>query len=369
MCCLENQDVSDYALLKKILRNAVERRPNAYLRYLRSQLRESFARLEKEIIKQTQTALPPHISLKTRIYFIINDLKEAPHCHNSKCNASLCDKEIKSMKYGYPHHCCSQCAKDSDERKRAYECTCEKNYGKGVKNASQSDEVKKKKVMTSQFHYGTDNPAQSPEVKARMMQTCQKNFGVDYAFQAPEVISKIRDTFIRDYGVESYSQTDEYDQKVKAKNRQNFGVDYPVQSPEFRKATQKKYEYKGISFDSSVEIAFYIWHSDNLDEVIAHPSISFEYSCSGVTHKYQPDFEVNGKLFEVKGLHFFKSKDKNSQMINPFDRSQDELYEAKHQCMLRNGVTVLTDVDCKKYVKYVEMTYGKDFLKRCKRVM
>lgn len=368
MFCLKNQDFRDYNQLKKILNDAVEKRPNAYIRFLRSQLGESFIELEKEIIERTQSALPAHISLKTRIYFIINGLKDAPYCHNRKCRASLRDREIKSIKYGYPHHCCFQCAKDSDERKLAYEKTCEKKYGKGIKNASQSNEVKKKKQETSQLHYGTDNPAQSLEVKAHMMLTCQKNFGVDYAFQAPVVKNKIRESFIRDYGVESYSQTDEYNDKVRAKNRENFGVDYPMQDPEFRKSAQKKYQYNGINFDSSLEIAFYIWHLDNSDEIIAHPSISFEYSYNGIAHKYQPDFEVNEKLFEIKGLHFFKGKDKNSQMINPFDRSQDELYEAKHKCMLRNGVTVLTDVDCKKYVKYVEITYGKDFLKKCKRV-
>jgi hypothetical protein len=32
-------------------------------------------------------------------------------------------------------------------------------------------------------------------------------------------------------------------------------------------------------------------------------------------------------------------------MICPYDRGQDGLYEAKHQCMLNNGVIILRRVD------------------------
>lgn len=57
-----------------------------------------------------------------------------------------------------------------------------------------------------------------------------------------------------------------------------------------------------------------------------------------------PDFLVNGEFVELKGLHFFENYDATKSMINPFDRSQDALYEAKHQCMLQNHVKIITDV-------------------------
>ena len=57
---------------------------------------------------------------------------------------------------------------------------------------------------------------------------------------------------------------------------------------------------------------------------------------------YCPDFKVGDMLFEVKGDHFFENKDVHSKMICPFDHSQDGLYEAKHQCMLKNNVIILT---------------------------
>ena len=35
-------------------------------------------------------------------------------------------------------------------------------------------------------------------------------------------------------------------------------------------------------------------------------------------------------------------------MINPYDRSQVELYEAKHQCIIKNDIIILNGDDIKK---------------------
>ena len=59
---------------------------------------------------------------------------------------------------------------------------------------------------------------------------------------------------------------------------------------------------------------------------------------------YQPDFLIDGQLYEVKGDQFFEG----DKMINPYDRNQDGLYEAKHQCMLNNGVIILKVEDIKR---------------------
>ena len=52
---------------------------------------------------------------------------------------------------------------------------------------------------------------------------------------------------------------------------------------------------------------------------------------------------VDGKLYEVKGDQFFDG----DKMINPYDRSQDGLYEAKHQCMIKNNIIILKENDIK----------------------
>lgn len=98
-----------------------------------------------------------------------------------------------------------------------------------------------------------------------------------------------------------------------------------------------KYELDGFKFDSKPELAFYIWLRDNCIDFICKPSISFEYEHEGKTHRYFPDFIVEGQVVEVKGDHFFKD---DGTMCNPFDHSQDALCEAKHQCMLKNNVHI-----------------------------
>lgn len=53
-------------------------------------------------------------------------------------------------------------------------------------------------------------------------------------------------------------------------------------------------------------------------------------------------------------------------MVCPWDHSLDALYEAKHQCMLANDVKILTTNDYVQYIKYVNTTYGKAYLKQFK---
>ena len=46
-------------------------------------------------------------------------------------------------------------------------------------------------------------------------------------------------------------------------------------------------------------------------------------------------------MYEVKGDQFFEG----DKMINQFDRSQDGLFEMKHQCMIENNVVILKKDD------------------------
>ena len=50
-------------------------------------------------------------------------------------------------------------------------------------------------------------------------------------------------------------------------------------------------------------------------------------------------------------------------MIDKLDSSKNYIAEAKHQCMLKNNVVILTSKEIKKYLDYVEQTYGKGYLK------
>jgi len=51
---------------------------------------------------------------------------------------------------------------------------------------------------------------------------------------------------------------------------------------------------------------------------------------------------------------------------NTYDHSLDALHETKHQCMIKNNVIVFGINKMKKYIQYIDKTYGKQHLKSFK---
>lgn len=193
----------------------------------------------------------------------------------------------------------------------------------GVKSALCKGELRDKGLRTKEERYGNKhftNPDKQKETK-------QRKYG-DPNYNNPE---KHQKTCIKRYGETSYSKTLEYVHK-----------------------RRKKYLYKKETFDSAAELAVYKYCVDKRIKIEREPC-RLEYEFAKKKHYYFPDFKIDGNLVEVKGSHFFE----NGKMINPFDRDLDELYEAKHQCMLKNNVVIITD--CTKYLEYC----GKKFIKKC----
>lgn len=124
------------------------------------------------------------------------------------------------------------------------------------------------------------------------------------------------------------------------------------------KLAKRKIFYDNIYFDSYPEVATYIWAKDHNKNIVFEPTY-FIYFYKETAYKYFPDFEFDGKLVEIKGDHFFKA---DGTMCNPFDHSQDEKYEAKHQCMIKNNIEIWTLKDYKKYIDYCIATYGENWI-------
>lgn len=128
--------------------------------------------------------------------------------------------------------------------------------------------------------------------------------------------------------------------------------------------------FNNMNFDSSYEIALYIWLSDMGVDVEYEPDVIIKYETSGKQHFYFPDFRVEGQLLEVKGDHFFRP---DGTMFCPFRNHDwtDEQYEIvchafedKHQCMIRNNVYIMktSSPDIVEAIKFVETKYGKHFI-------
>ena len=106
------------------------------------------------------------------------------------------------------------------------------------------------------------------------------------------------------------------------------------------------YIYQDIYFDSFPELCLYMYCINNNIHIIREPvELSFEFE--GKISHYYPDFLVENQLIEIKGDHFLTE---NNTWYNPFDHSEDKLFEAKYQCAIQNNVKILYNKDYQKYI-------------------
>ena len=181
----------------------------------------------------------------------------------------------------------------------------------------------------------------------------------------PEILALAKQRCIEAYGVDNPMKCKDVQKKSKTTHRKNFGCDYPGQCPSTQRKQKSSYFYDGKYFKNTWELSFYIWLKDSKKDFEYQPLVTFKfYDQNGKMHTYQPDFKVDGKLYELKGDHFFKG----NVMVNPYDKTHksDHIYEAKHQCMLKNNVIIYVAADMKKYLDYVATKYGKDHLSKFK---
>ena len=263
-------------------------------------------------------------------------------------------KQTCLKKYGVDNY------NKTDECKNKIKQTYLKKYG--VENINALDAKKEKIKQVCLKKYGYENASQVPEFKNKVKQTCLEKYGVEYAFQADVVKEKIKNTILNNYGVNSYLQTDECKKLRILKNIETIGVAYSMQNHDIRISSQQKYLYNNINFDSSWELAYYIWLTDNNIEFEYQPNISFEYMVNGKIHKYFPDFLINDEYIEIKGNQFF---DKDNNLINPYTKRI--LVKKKQKCLIDNKIKILKFEDIKNILKYIKIKYGKTYLKSFKK--
>ena len=262
-------------------------------------------------------------------------------------------KQTCLKKYGVDNY------NKTDECKNKIKATCLEKYG--VDSTNKLDSKKEKIKNINLERYGVENPGLSKIFREKAKQTCLEKYGVEYVFQANTVKEKIKETNIKKYGVESFLQTESCRNAMVTKNLETFGVEYPMQNHDIRVANQQKYFYNNINFDSSWELAYYIWLTDNNIEFEYQPNILFEYYINDKRHIYHPDFKVNNELIEIKGNQFF---DNDNNLINPY--SKEKLVE-KQKCMYDNDIKILKYEDLKPIFSYIKNKYGKNYLKLFKK--
>lgn len=295
------------------------------------------------------------------------------------CKATQKRKETCLKKYGVEN------IRQNSEAKEKAKKTCLENYG--VEHSFQSEKVKEKIKQTNLEKYGVENPLQSKTVLEKRNETFLEKYNGKNSFQSNQIREKIKQKLIQKYGVdnplkstkiqkkkeqtcfEKYGKSNplsckDIQEKVKQTTLQKYGVEFYAQTQEAQKHRKSRYFFDNIYFDSKPELAFYIYQKDQNKNISRYSGQGFEYYNNEQKHLYFPDFEVidkSGKsiFYEIKGSQFLAE---NNKWCNPFDHNQDELYEMKHQCALKNNVQIIYDYQ--KYINYVKQKYGKDFYRR-----
>ena len=318
--------------------------PRSYFNSLRT---DKFKDIFQWIIKQTPLLDDPKFKLSTRCNWILNDIHGFPKC-------SVCGCEFgKNINLQIHSHYSSTCPKCS--RKIAGQHAKASAQARLAENPRYYQQIASKRKQTCLKLHNDPNWNNIEKCK----QTCLESYGVDNVRKSKECKVKIKQSKLEKHGDENYSNIEQF----KSTCLKNYGVEWPMQCPDIRAKAASKYMFDGLQFDSKQELCFYIWLKDSKIEFTYKPSMKISYMHNGIEHFYFPDFIVNGQTVEVKGSHFFKE---DGTMCNPYDHSQDGLYEAKHQCMLANNVKIIKQDECKTYIDYVNETYGKHFLKNCK---
>lgn len=244
-------------------------------------------------------------------------------------------KETNLKLYGHEYNVASEHCKH--KRKE----TNIANYG--CENVFQSEQIKEKIKETNMSVYGVEYPLQNKDIQEKWKHTNLETYGYEYSINAPKIQEKVKQTNLHNYGCENVFQSEKIKKKILSTNIKKYGVKNYAQTNEFAKQHRKSIEYDGLTFDSSWEVIVYKFCRYNNIDCVYQPNKQIIYNHKGEEHIYQPDFLINGILYEVKGDHFFDG----DKMINPYDRTQDSLFESKHQCMKKHNIRILrqTDID------------------------
>jgi hypothetical protein len=103
----------------------------------------------------------------------------------------------------------------------------------------------------------------------------------------------------------------------------------------------KKGKYDNILFDSSWELAFYLYHKDH-NLYIERCTEIRKYKIDGIEKNYIPDFITDDGIIEIKGYD-----------------TKVSIAKAKYN----PDIKILRRKEMQKYLDYVIKTYGKDFTK------
>lgn len=213
-------------------------------------------------------------------------------------------------------------------------------------------------------NHTTEETAEHFKVHERTIRRRLSSFGIckDISLQkqAAQRVQKEK------YGA-LFTQSEYYRNNVVEKMKMNmeatcyskYGVRSVFMQKDFPFKRKCSYTYDGVVFDSSWELALWIYAKDH-DEEIQRLPFRIEYFYEGKKHYYNPDFLYKGEIVEIKGDHLI---DENGELSSVYsDRSKKGL-KAKMECIKEHGVRLYTRKEITPILKYIDIKYGKNYLK------
>ena len=276
-----------------------------------------------------------------------------PTCHREF--GRLRNIHLSKTYSAYQPHCSSYCAKNDPCVQALARATSLEKYG--VDHPAKSSEVRRRIERTLLERYGTSKLMEIEGAREKAMATSRSRYGTSYPAQTPDILAKTADTMLQRYGTSIAMRVPEFKDKAKKTMMERYGVDSIMRIPEARRRAMET-RFSKMKKENCIKVdGGYLdpssWEKTVYDicvkhglRFIYHPaSLPFEFN--GKTRHYEPDFEIEGRLYECKGDQFIR-EDGRWQCV--YDHSNDDLYEAKRQCAVRNNVRILTAFD----MPYVE---------------
>lgn len=243
----------------------------------------------------------------------------------------------------------------------------------GCENPFQNESVKKKIKETVFIKYGVENVNKLSEVRNKIENTRQERYGKD----KKSIVEKSKKTFIENYGVDNPQKNASIREKTKNTNIERYGgvpncfgtddfyksminlygVKHALQSRDIRLKTISRYFLDDMYFDSSWEVCLYIFLKDHNIDFEYHPfRENLTYIYEGKSHHYTPDFRIENTFIEIKGCQFLK----DGELVNPY---QNIVYHGLKEIIENLGVRFLQKEDLQDVFNYVNLTYGKNYVK------
>lgn len=206
-----------------------------------------------------------------------------------------------------------------------------------------------KAKQTSLEKYGVDNPAKAQSTKDKAKQTFMEHYGVDNNMKSPDGYKVWQDAIMKKYGKDHNWKVESVIQHTQQTNLEKYGTPHP---PSY------KYIYDDKSFDSSWEVAYYIWLTDMNIPFTFRPTPLIYHDQNGKKHYYEPDFMINttGQLVEIKGPQFIDKE--TGSLKTAFSDNNAARDNSKQLCMQDNNVIMLSTDELQPIFNYIKTKYG-----------